>query len=277
MTPSKAPKLDLRGMDPYQKTYAKIKANRRVTTEDYTHLLGRIVFGSAIKSPTFAEKTEYYTLLDIESEIIRLKSKPKLPTTAPSPAPAPLRIAFVGSASTGKSTLARWAKKHYQLPMINEVARQVLGELETNFTTLHSDLDATTAYQQEVFKRQVQVSLAHAGGYVSDRAHDNLAYAADQADNYASIVSDPSLGKYLDHLEDVIIFFVRPHKSLLKDDGVRAPIKWRDVLRIDGIIKMILRSLVVPKTGKPLRYFEIASPILLDRVELVRNVVALRG
>lgn len=268
------PKLDLRGMDPYQKTYAKINANRRVTVEDYTHLLGRIVFGSAIKSPTFAEKTEYYTLLDIESEIIRLKSKPKPPIPAP---PAPLRIAFVGGQSTGKSTLARWAKNNYQLPMINEVARQVLGELETNFTTLHSDLNATTAYQQEVFKRQVQVSLAHAGGYVSDRAHDNLAYAADAADNYSSIVSDPSLGKYLDHLEDVIIFFVRPHKSILKDDGVRAPIKWRDVLRIDGIIKYLLRSLVVPKTGKPLKYFEIASPILLDRVELVRNVVALRG
>ena len=277
MTSSKAPKLNLRGMDPYQQTYAKINANRRVTTEDYTHLLGRIVFGSCIKSPTLSTgPTEYYTLPDIESEIIRLKSKPKpFPIPAPTP-PAPLRIAFVGSASTGKSTLARWAKNNYQLPMINEVARQVLGELETNFTTLHSDLNATTAYQQEVFKRQVQVSLAHAGGYVSDRAHDNLAYAADAADNYSSIVSDPSLGKYLDHLEDVIIFFVRPHKSLLKDDGVRAPIKWRDVLRIDGIIKMILRSLVVPKTGKPLRYFEIVSPILLDRVELVRNVVALR-
>ena len=204
---------------------------------------------------------------------------PPLALTPPNPPtpPAPLRIAFVGGQSTGKSTLARWAKNNYQLPMINEVARQVLGELETNFTTLHSDLNATTAYQQEVFKRQVQVSLAHAGGYVSDRAHDNLAYAADAADNYSSIVSDPSLGQYLDHLEDVIIFFVRPHKSLLKDDGVRAPIKWRDVLRIDGIIKYILRSLVVPKTGKPLRYFEIASPILLDRVELVRNVVALRG
>jgi len=270
-----APKLNLRGMDSYQKTYAKIKANRRVTVEDYTHLLGRIIFGSAIKSPTLSTgPTEYYTLLDIESEVIRLKSKPKPSTPEP---PAPLRIAFVGSASTGKSTLARWAKNNYQLPMINEVARQVLGELETNFTTLHSDLNATTAYQQEVFKRQVQVSLAHAGGYVSDRAHDNLAYAADAADNYSSIVSDPNLGQYLDHLEDVIIFFVRPHKSLLKDDGVRAPIKWRDVLRIDGIIKMILRSLVVPKTGKPLRYFEIASPILLDRVELVRNVVALRG
>lgn len=275
------PKLNLRGMDPYQQTYAKINANRRVTTEDYTHLLGRIVFGSCIKSGVSEEKTEYYTLPDLEREIIRLKhieflhgSKPKAPSIT---LPATLRIAFVGSASTGKSTLARWAKNNYQLPMINEVARQVLGELETNFTTLHSDLNATTAYQQEVFKRQVQVSLAHAGGYVSDRAHDNLAYAADAADNYSSIVSDPSLGKYLDHLEDVIIFFVRPHKSLLKDDGVRAPIKWRDVLRIDGIIKYILRSLVVPKTGKPLRYFEIDSPILLDRVELVRNVVALRG
>lgn len=267
------PKLNLSGMDPYQKTYARIKANRRVTVEDYTHLLGRIVFGSAIKSPTLAEKTEYYTLPDIESEIIRLKSKPKAPSI---PAPQPLRIAFVGADSTGKSTIARWCKTNLNLPLINEVARQVIGELETNFPALRADLDATTAYQAEVFKRQVQVSLSHKGGYVSDRAHDNLVYAAAFANDYHTLIQSDDLARYLDHLEDVLIFFVRPHKSLLKNDGVRAPVKWRDIVRIDGMIHLLLRSLVVPKTGKPLRYFEIASPILLDRVELVRNVVALR-
>jgi hypothetical protein len=196
---------------------------------------------------------------------------------APSADPKPLRIAFIGSAATGKTTLTRWVKKHYGLPMINEIARQVLGELETDFPTLHADLDETTNYQREVFKRQIRVSLQHTGGYVSDRAHDNLAYASDCAEGYSDLVQDPDFSKYLDHLSDVLIFFVRPHKSLLKDDGVRAPIKWRDVLRIDGMIKLLLRSLRVPKTGGPLHYFEINSPVLLDRVELVRNVVALRS
>ena len=191
--------------------------------------------------------------------------------------PAPLRIAFVGADSTGKSTIARWCKTNLNLPLINEVARQVIGELETNFPALRADLDATTAYQAEVFKRQVQVSLSHKGGYVSDRAHDNLVYAAAFANDYHTLIQSDDLARYLDHLEDVLIFFVRPHKSLLKNDGVRAPVKWRDIVRIDGMIHLLLRSLVVPKTGKPLRYFEIVSPILLDRVELVRNVVALRG
>lgn len=54
---------------------------------------------------------------------------------APSADPKPLRIAFIGSAATGKTTLTRWVKKHYGLPMINEIARQVLGELETDFPT----------------------------------------------------------------------------------------------------------------------------------------------
>lgn len=182
------------------------------------------------------------------------------------PAIAPLRITFVGAQSVGKSTLARYFAKHYQLPLIHEIARQVLSELETNFASLHADLEQTTQYQKEIFDRQIKAQLSQPAGYVSDRAFDNLAYAAESADDYASILDNPDFPKYLEHLKDVLVFFVRPHPSLLKDDGVRHSINWDGVVRIDGMIKLLLRTYRV-------RYFEIDTPILRDRVELVRNVV----
>jgi len=180
--------------------------------------------------------------------------------------PVPLRIAFVGAQSVGKSTLARYFAKHYQLPLIHEIARQVLSELETNFASLHADLEQTTQYQKEIFDRQIKAQLSQPAGYVSDRAFDNLAYACESADDYASILNNPDFPKYLEHLKDVLVFFVRPHPSLLKDDGVRHSINWDGVVRIDGMIKLLLRTCRV-------RYFEIDTPILRDRVELVRNVV----
>ena len=53
----------------------------------------------------------------------------------------PMRIYFVGSHATGKTTMTRWVSRRYGLPMITEVARAVLAELETNFDTLRTDME----------------------------------------------------------------------------------------------------------------------------------------
>ena len=42
-----------------------------------------------------------------------------------------MRIYFVGSHATGKTTLCRYVSRRYGLPMISEVARAVLAEMET--------------------------------------------------------------------------------------------------------------------------------------------------
>ena len=39
-----------------------------------------------------------------------------------------MRIYFVGSHATGKTTMTRWVSRRYGLPMITEVARSVLAE-----------------------------------------------------------------------------------------------------------------------------------------------------
>jgi len=45
-----------------------------------------------------------------------------------------MRVYFSGCHGSGKSTLARCVSEHYKLPMITEVARQVLSEKELQKT-----------------------------------------------------------------------------------------------------------------------------------------------
>src|SRR5581483_599359 len=92
-----------------------------------------------------------------------------------------MRIYFVGSHATGKTTMARWVSRRYGLPMITEVARGVLAELETNFDALRTDMEQVNEYQRRVFERQVATERLQEKGFVSDRAFDNLAYTADHA------------------------------------------------------------------------------------------------
>ena len=55
------------------------------------------------------------------------------------------RIYLVGAHSTGKTTLARWIRDRYRLPMIAEVARGVLAEMEARLDALLANTDPYTA------------------------------------------------------------------------------------------------------------------------------------
>src|SRR5256885_5857877 len=89
-----------------------------------------------------------------------------------------MRIYFVGAHATGKTTMTRYVSRRYGLPMITEVARAVLAELETHLDALRTDMDLVAEYQRRVFDRQGQVEKLQQTGFVSDRAVDNPAYAA---------------------------------------------------------------------------------------------------
>ena len=64
-----------------------------------------------------------------------------------------MRIYFVGSHATGKTTLCRFISRKYGLPMITEVARAVLAEMEASFDALRTDMDLVAEYQTQVFAR----------------------------------------------------------------------------------------------------------------------------
>ena len=183
---------------------------------------------------------------------------------------APTRIYLVGAHSTGKTTLARWVRDTYGLPMIAEVARGVLAEMEAQLDSLRTDVALVNRYQREVFERQIQAEADQKGSFVSDRAFCNLAYAAQHSTILAEIARDLRLAEYMDSVRNGLVFYLRPHRELLVEDGVRAGVAWEEVVRIDGMVKMLLEMFGVS-------YIPVESLPMQERIRLVENVLGLAG
>lgn len=186
-----------------------------------------------------------------------------------------MRIYFVGSHATGKTTMTRWVSRRYGVPMITEVARGVLAELETNFDQLRTDMERVGDYQRKVFERQIATERLQEHGFVSDRAFDNLAYAAEHATVLSEIMdqtteSGQEVRRYMEWVSEGLVFFVRPHRSLLKEDGVRAGVDWDSVVRIDGMVKLLLEQFGI-------RYLPIDTPSMQERVRAVEFVLTRLG
>ncbi|MDX2088101.1 MAG: AAA family ATPase [Kofleriaceae bacterium] len=181
-----------------------------------------------------------------------------------------MRIYFVGSHATGKTTLCRYVSRRYGLPMISEMARAVLAEMETGLDALRTDMDLVAEYQERVFARQVAVEKLHEGRFVSDRAFDNLAYVAEHTTNAAAMMNDQRFHDYMKWVREGIVFFLRPHQSLLKEDGVRAGVSWDSVLRIDGMVKLMLEQ-------HRISYLPLESVSMQERVRAVEFVLARCG
>jgi predicted ATPase len=177
-----------------------------------------------------------------------------------------MRIYFVGSHATGKTTLCRYVSRRYGIPMITEVARGVLAEMETSFDALRTDVDLVASYQRRVFERQIACEKSHGDGFVSDRAFDNLAYAAEHTTIVADLLGESAFAEYMEWVARGLVFFLRPHPSLLKDDGVRAGVSWDSVLRIDGMVKLMLEQ-------HRIRYLPVESVSMQERVRILEFVI----
>lgn len=181
-----------------------------------------------------------------------------------------MRIYIVGSHATGKTTLCRYISRRYGLPMITEVARAVLAEMEASFDALRTDMDLVAEYQAQVFARQMAEEQMHRGRFVSDRAFDNLAYAAEHTTIVADLLASTSFAEYMKWVAEGVVLFLRPHPSLLREDGVRAGVSWDSVLRIDGMIKLLLEQ-------HRLSYLPIESVSMQERVRAAEFVLGRGG
>lgn len=185
------------------------------------------------------------------------------------PGEPPRRIYFVGAHGTGKTTLARYVRDRYGLKLISEVARSILAELEVSLERLRSNVEAVNRYQLEVFRRQILAERETGNAFVSDRAFCNLAYTANHGTIMHDIFRDPALEEYMSWVADGLVFFVRPHMDLVVADGVRAALRWEDVVIIDGMVKLLLEMYAIP-------YITITSLSMQERVRLVDEVIRLR-
>ena len=182
-----------------------------------------------------------------------------------------MRIYFVGSHATGKTTLCRYVSRRYGLPMISEVARAVLAEMETGARrAAHRHGPGRRVPGARVRAPGRGRALSTTGKFVSDRAFDNLAYVAEHTTNAAAMMNDQRFRDYMKWVSEGIVFFLRPHQSLLKDDGVRAGVSWDSVLRIDGMVKLMLEQ-------HGISYLPIESVSMQERVRAVEFVLARCG
>jgi hypothetical protein len=164
--------------------------------------------------------------------------------------------------------MARYVSKQTGLPLLPEVARMVLAERELAMDTLRSDLDIVDSFQREIFARQFEVEANHES-FVSDRSFDNLAYAAQHARVLQVILQDKNLQDYIHRMRspDVVLFYIRPVRATLRNDGIREQIDWDELIRIDGAIKFMLEMW-------GLKYFMIYSGSMQERARLVDAVLA---
>jgi len=181
-----------------------------------------------------------------------------------------MRIYFVGSHATGKTTLCRYVSRRYGLPLITEVARGVLAEMEASLDSLRTDMDLVADYQRRVYERQVAVERSQPGGFVSDRAFDNLAYAAEHTTIVADLLGDRTFAEYMSWVAQGVVFFLRPHPSLLREDGVRAGVSWDSVVRIDGMVKLLLEQ-------HRIDYLPVESVSMQERVRAIAFVLGRLG
>lgn len=185
-----------------------------------------------------------------------------------------MRIHVVGSHSVGKTTIARHVAKRYGLPQLVETARSVLAEREIGFAELRSSIERSNEYQRAVLRRQIDYERAQPNGFVSDRAMDNLAYCAEHATCLHDMLRGETrndLEEYMHEVARGVVIFARPHRDLLREDGVRegGRVDWDGVVRVDGMIKFILEYWAVP-------YVQVSTPIWQERVRLVEYVLDAR-
>lgn len=180
-----------------------------------------------------------------------------------------MKVYFVGSHSTGKTTLSRYVSENHNLPMITEVARAILSEKELHLDSLRTNLGVVDQYQTDIFYRQLEEEDKF-DDFVSDRSFDCLAYAAQHSRILDKLLESTELTDYIEKLRqpDVKIFFVRPSKATMKDDGIRESLTWDGVVQIDAMVKFMLQMW-------NLNHYQLSMDSMQERVRFIDSIMNL--
>ena len=178
-----------------------------------------------------------------------------------------MKIYFIGSHSVGKTTLSKYFSQKLSLSLLPEIARSILIEQELNLEALRTDLDMVDRYQTDILLRQISEEKKYAN-FVSDRSFDCLCYTAQHSRIFGKLMRLPELATYIETLKqpDVYLFFIRPSKATMKNDGVRESVNWDGIIAIDSMCKMLLELF-------ELKYYQINSDSMQERVKLIEGII----
>jgi len=182
------------------------------------------------------------------------------------------RIYFTGADGSGKTTLVDYVARKYGLPMLNEIARNVLADGRHTFNEIRSQGSSASAFQKAVFERQFQEEAKLKASYVSDRSIDNLAYAVEHGRNFSELLHTIP-NEYITDLRTSVVFVVRPQRSFrtaAATDPFRLLSEWDSQVRIDAHTEMLFKLFDVP-------YVVIAESGAAARESLVDWCLEARG
>lgn len=178
-----------------------------------------------------------------------------------------MRVYLLGGHGVGKTHLARVISRKFSLKLLSEVARAQQSKAERPFDEIRCDPDSIDELQRGIFAEQIRIDVGAGDDFVSDRAFDNLGYAAENSECLPDLMADPRTMEYVRRVASGLVFFVRPLPQV-KADGVRpsSDLDISSVHRIDGMVKFMLKLWGV-------RHVTIDTPHPADRWNNVRNVI----
>jgi nicotinamide riboside kinase len=136
-----------------------------------------------------------------------------------------MRIAISGTHSIGKTTLARWISRTFDIPYIGEQARHLL-ETKYHFSEVERNLELFKNFQRDILHGQISTETAH-NTFVADRpvldsavyVKERLIKERDADTDYWHSYYDKVL-KWMRMNYDVV-FFLRYDDNFFEDDGYR--------------------------------------------------------
>ncbi len=159
----------------------------------------------------------------------------------------PLRVAFVGTSGTGKSTLSRYVSERIGIPHIEEQARVVSSDMGTTLRDMR--YRDPYLFQRKVLEYQFQRERdLSETGFISDRSvFDPLVYLMRFTDPTPMLVSRyrSIIFTYYSDNPYTHIFYLRPGEFDPPDDGVRSLDRLYRY-QVDGMFLMLLNSYSIP-------------------------------
>ena len=178
----------------------------------------------------------------------------------------PLRVAFVGTSGTGKSTLSRFVSDRMGIPHIEEQARVVSSDMGTTLRDMR--YRDPYLFQRRVLEYQFQREKDLSGsGFISDRSvFDPLVYLMRFTDPTPMLVSQYKaiIFRYYSNHPYTHIFYLRPGEFDPPDDGVRSTDRLYRY-QVDGMFLMLLNSYSIP--------YRVITGTIEDRYEKVARII----